>query len=199
MAATPGQITALLRRIEQGDAEAHNQLASLVRAQLKRIAANRLRRERPDHLYQTSDLVQEAYLRLFKMKDVQWEGHEHFFKMAAVQMRRILVEYARHAYRDNPINVPLADVPGLTISAAPNLLAVDGVLTELARIDRRRAEIVELKYFGGFKLEEIAALTGQSLATVKRRWTSAKAFIKHHFNVGRAGATTELVASSQAD
>jgi RNA polymerase sigma-70 factor, ECF subfamily len=199
MATTPGQITALLRRIEQGDAEAHNQLASLVRDQLKRIAANRLRRERPDHLYQTSDLVQEAYLRLFKMKDVRWEGHEHFFKMAAVQMRRILVEYARHAYRDNPINVPLAEVPGLTISAAPNLLAVDGVLTELARIDQRRAQIVELKYFGGFKLEEIAALTGQSLATVKRRWISAKAFIKHHFNVGRAVATTELVASSQAD
>jgi DNA invertase Pin-like site-specific DNA recombinase len=97
--ATTGEITALLRRIEQGDAAAHDQLAQLVRASLKRIAANRLRRERPAHLYQTSDLVHEAYIRLFKMKDAHWEGSEHFFKVAATQMRRILVEYARKEYR----------------------------------------------------------------------------------------------------
>ena len=178
MAPTPGQITALLRRVEQGDAEAHNQLASLVRAQLKRIAANRLRHERPDHLYQTSDLVQEAYVRLFKMKNVQWEGREHFFKMAAVQMRRILIEYARHAYRDNPVRVSLAEVPGLSFNAGRDLLRLDEILYDLEKIDPRRAEVVVLRYFGGYQLDEIARLTGLSLATVKRYWASAKAFIK---------------------
>ena len=102
--ATPGEITQLLQRIQQGDTEAQEQLAKLVRTSLKRIAANRLRRERPDHLYLTSDLVQEAYLRLFKMKDIQWQGHQHFFKVAAIQMRRILVEYARKEYQEEHVN-----------------------------------------------------------------------------------------------
>ncbi len=172
------EITDLLRRIEQGDALAHERLAGLVRVQLKRIAANRLRRERPDHLYQTSDLVQEAYLRLFKMKEVHWEGREHFFKVAALQMRRILVEYARHAYRDHPVNVPLDDVPGLQFGAWPELLRVNEILYDLEKIDPRRAEIVVLRYFGGYQIEEIARLTGLSAGTVKRYWATAKAFIK---------------------
>ena len=173
-----GEITELLRRIERGDSAAHEQLAALVRGALKRIAANRLRRERPDHLYQTSDLVQEAYLRLFKMKEVHWEGREHFFKLAALQMRRILVEYARRAYRDNPVYVSLDDVPGLAFSREPDLLKVNEALYELEKIDPRRAEIVVLRYFGGYQIDEIAQLTGTPLGTVKRYWATAKAFIK---------------------
>ncbi len=178
-----GEITALLRRIEQGDAEAQNELARLVRASLKRIAANRLRRERPDHLYQTSDLVQEAYLRLFKLKNIHWEGHEHFFKIAAMQMRRILVEYARREYRDNPVKISLDDVPGLTLNDHPGVLTVDEIMNDLARIDPRRAEIAELKYFGGFGIEEIARITGIPGSTVKKHWATAKAFIKHQLGV----------------
>lgn len=178
MSTTTGEITALLRRVEAGDAEAHERLAGLVRATLKRIAANRLRRERPNHLYQTSDLVQEAYLRLFKMKEVHWEGSEHFFKLAAVQMRRILIEYARHAYRDNPVAVPLDDVPGLAFSAWPELLKINEILYDLEKIDPKRAEIVVLRYFGGYQIDEIARLTGIPAGTVKRHWASAKAFIK---------------------
>jgi RNA polymerase sigma factor (TIGR02999 family) len=178
MAPPLGEITALLRRIEQGDAAAHEQLANLVRAQLKRIAANRLRHERPDHLYETSDLVQEAYLRLFKLKDIQWAGHAHFFRMAALQMRRILVEYARHHYRDNPVNLPLDDIPGLIFSREPDWLAVDEILYDLEKLDPARAELVVLRYFGGYQLGEIAQLTGLSYATVKRRWQAARALIK---------------------
>jgi len=186
MAATgSSEITELLRRIERGDAEAHDQLARVVRASLKRIAANRLRRERPGHLYQTSDLVHEAYVRLFKIKNVHWEGREHFFKIAAMQMRRILIEYARKEYRENPVKISLENALGLTINDNPNLLSVDEIMNDLARIDPRRAEIAELKYFGGFGIEEIAAITGIPGGTVKRHWATAKAFIKHQLNVKR--------------
>lgn len=195
MTTGPGEITILLHRIEQGDPEAHNLLAGLVRTSLKRIAANRLRRERPDHLYQTSDLVQEAYLRLFKIRNIEWEGHEHFFRIAAIQMRRILVEYARREYSENPIRVSLQDVPGLTLHADPSILRVNEIMQDLARIDPRRAEVAELKFFGGYKIEEIARITGISIATVKRHWASAKAFIKHQLNSStRATDSAELSA-----
>lgn len=188
---TPGEITELLRRIEQGDAVAHERLAQVVRAQLKRIAANHLRRERPDHFYQTSDLVQEAYLRLFRMQDMQWEGHGHFFRLAAIQMRRILIEYARHAYRHNPINVPLDDVPGLTFSRVPEMLAVDEILYDLEKIDPQRAEIVVLRYFGGYQLDEIARLLGLSYATVKRRWQAARGLIKLQLGLATSSANSQ--------
>jgi len=80
-----GEITELLRRIEQGDQNVYSRLARLVRGSLKRIAANRLRRERPEHFYQTSDLVQKAHMRLFRIRNIQWEGRQHFFKVAALQ------------------------------------------------------------------------------------------------------------------
>lgn len=176
------EITKLLRRIERGDAAAHDELAQIVRANLKRIAANRLRRERPGHLYQTSDLVHEAYIRIFKAENIHWEGREHFFKVAAMQMRRILVEYARREYRDNPIKISLQDLPGLTINNNPGVLTVAEIMNDLARIDPRRAEIAELKYFGGFGIEEIAAITGFSVSAVKRHWATAKAFIKHQLS-----------------
>jgi RNA polymerase sigma factor (TIGR02999 family) len=180
MAATEtNEITDLLRRIERGEMEAHDRLAQLVRTSLKRIAANRLRRERPGHLYQTSDLVQEAYLRLFKIRNIHWEGREHFFKVAAMQMRRILVEYARKEYRETPVKISLQDVPGLKLNDNPGVLTVDEILNDLARLDPRRAEIAELKYFGGFKIDEIAAIMGIPAGTVKRHWATAKAFIKH--------------------
>ncbi len=173
-----GKITELLYQIEQGNLAAHDELARLVRASLKRIAANRLRRERPDHLYQTSDLVQEAYLRLFRIKNIQWEGREHFFKVAAMQMRRILVDYARRERPEGQDNLALEDVPGLTLNADPSILEVNRMLDNLAQIDPRRALIVELRHFGGYKIEEIAEITRIPLGTVKRHWASAKAFFK---------------------
>jgi RNA polymerase sigma factor (TIGR02999 family) len=181
----PNEITGLLRRIERGDNEAHNRLAQLVRKNLKSIAANRLRRERPGHLYQTSDLVQEAYIRIFKIRNIHWEGREHFFKVAAMQMRRILVEYARKELRDGPLKVSLQDVPGLTLNDNPGVLTVDEIMNDLARIDPRRAEIAEMKYFGGFGIEEIARITGIPAGTVKRQWATAKAFIRHQLDNAR--------------
>ncbi len=198
MAATnTNEITDLLRRIERGEEEARDRLALLVRASLKRIAANRLRRERPGHLYQTSDLVQEAYLRLFKIKNIHWEGREHFFKVAAMQMRRILVEYARREYRDQPVKVSLQDVPGLTVNDSPGILTIDEIMNDLARIDPRRAQIAELKYFGGFGIEEIARITGIPGGTVKRHWATAKTFIKHQLGNPRKTADAANSAETQ--
>ena len=180
---TAEEITGLLRRIGEGDAEAHNQLAKLIRTNLKRIAANRLRNERPDHLYQTSDLVQEAYLRLFKIKHIHWENRQHFFKVAAMQMRRIMIEYARNEYREHPLKVSLQDLPGLRIN--PAILQINEAMLDLARIDPRRAEIAELKYFGGYKIEEIAAITGIPGGTVRRYWATARAFIRQQLGIAR--------------
>lgn len=179
----PNEITDLLRQIERGDIEAHNRLAQLVRTSLKRIAANRLRRERPGHLYQTSDLVQEAYIRIFKIRNIQWQGREHFFKVAAMQMRRILVEYARRQRPEDGGQIALEDVPGLMLNTDPGILRVNEILLDLTKIDGRRALIAELKFFGGYKIEEIVEITGIPLGTVKRHWAAAKAFIKLQLGV----------------
>ncbi len=173
-----GEITDLLHQIEQGNSQAYDRLARLVRGSLKRIAANRLRRERPEHFYQTSDLVQEAYLKLFRIRNIQWEGRQHFFKVAALQMRRILVEYARRQRPEDQANAAIEDIPGLTIQTDPSILKVNDILNDLTKIDERLALIVELRYFGGFKIEEISEITSIPVGTVKRHWATAKAFIK---------------------
>lgn len=183
------EITELLKQIENGNLAAHEQLARLVRASLKRIAANRLRRERPEHFYQTSDLVQEAYLRLFKIRNIQWEGREHFFKIAAMQMRRILVEYARRQRPEDQNNAAIEDIPGLTIQTDPSILKVNDILNDLAKIDEGLALIVELRYFGGFKIEEVAQITGIPFGTVKRHWAAAKAFIKLQLGITESSAS----------
>ncbi len=184
----PGEITELLRRIEQGDQDAYNRLARLVRGSLKRIAANRLRHERPEHFYQTSDLVQEAHLRLFRIRNIHWEGRQHFFKVAALQMRRILVEYVRRQRPEDQNNAALDDIPGLTIQTDPSILKVNDILNDLAKIDARLVLIVELRYFGGFKIEEISEITGIPVGSVKRYWATAKAFIKLQLGIAESPA-----------
>lgn len=178
-----GEITKLLHQIEQGNQDAYNQLVRLVRASLKRIAANRLRRERPEHFYQTSDLVQEAHLRLFRIKNIQWADRQHFFRVAALQMRRILVDYLRRQRPEDQDNMALDDIPGLNIQSDPSILKVNDILNDLAKIDARLALIVELRYFGGFKIEEISQITGIPVGSVKRYWSEAKAFIRFQLAV----------------
>lgn len=184
-----GEITDLLHRIEHGDQDAYNRLARLVRGNLKRIAANRLRRERPEHFYQTSDLVQEAHMRLFRIKNIQWEGRQHFFRVAALQMRRILVEYLRRQRPEDQDNMALDDIPGLNIQTDPSILKVNDILDDLAKIDSRLALIVELRFFGGFKIEEISEITGIPVGSVKRHWSSAKAFIKLQLGITESSAS----------
>lgn len=190
-----GEITDLLHRIEQGDQDAYNRLARLVRGSLRRIAANRLRRERPEHFYQTSDLVQEAHLRLFRIKNIQWADRKHFFRVAALQMRRILVEYLRRQRPEDQDNMALDDIPGLNIQTDPSILKVNEILDDLAKIDARLALIAELRFFGGFKIEEISEITGIPAGSVKRHWATAKAFIKLQLGIAESPASAHNAAT----
>jgi len=164
-----GEVTRLLHELRQGNRLAEDQLIPIIYNQLKKIAAGQLRRERPDHSLQPTALVHEAYLRLTKMQDVDWEGRSHFFRISATVMRRILVDHARaqRAWKR------VAGGGGSTI----DVLAVDEALTRLATFDERQATILELHFFTGQTFEEIALQLGVSTRTVKRDWTMARAWL----------------------
>ena len=155
-----------------------DRLVPLVYDELKVLAAAYLRSERPDHSLQTTGLVHEAYLKLVNAQRTTWESRAHFFGIAAQAMRRILVDHARRRRaRGGGGHVSLDDhLPGES-SSNEDLLAVDGALERLALLDRRQAQIVELRYFAGLTIEQTAETVGISPATVKREWTSAKAWL----------------------
>ena len=154
----------------------------LVYAELRAIARRHLARESPGHTLQSTALVHEAYFKLVDQRSVQWQNRSHFFGIAAQMMRRILVDHARRRHRakrggaaptlslDNAMAVtePEAEV---------DLLALDNVLTSLAAIDPRGARIVELRFFSGLTIDETAEVLGVSSATVKREWSTARAWL----------------------
>lgn len=185
MANSPTQaqeISLMLRAWSDGDTEALNKLLPLVYDELHRQAHRCLRHERAGHTLQTTDLIHEAYLKLAAQAEVEWENHAHFFALSAQLMRHILVDYARAKHRAKRGG----DVPRLSLSKAEpvaagrldvDLLALDEALTRLAAIDEQQARVVELRYFSGLDIEETAAALGISPATVKRDWTTAKAWL----------------------
>jgi RNA polymerase sigma factor (TIGR02999 family) len=159
-------------------------MASL-QGELRRLAASYLRRERAGHTLQPTALVNEAYLRLLPQQSLNWENRAHFFGIAAHMMRRVLVDYARRrraVKRAHGAGEPVslsgvpAPAPGLD---EVDVLALHEALDALAALDARQAEIVELRYFGGLTLEEIAEVLDTSVSTVKREWTTAKVWLKH--------------------
>jgi len=155
-----------------------DRLVPLVYDELKVLAAAYLRSERPDHSLQTTGLVHEAYLKLVNAQRSTWESRAHFFGIAAQAMRRILVDHARRRRaRGAGGHISLDDhLPGAS-SSNEDLLAVDEALERLALLDARQARIVELRYFAGLTIEQTAETVGISPATVKREWTSAKAWL----------------------
>lgn len=179
---SPPPITRLLREWQHGDTSAGADLVAAIYAELKRVAANRLRQERPDHTLQPTALVNEAWMRLAQVQ-ADWQNRSQFFAMAAVAMRRILVEHARRrdaAKRgDGAEKVALDDVLGGLQSPMPDdrLLALDEALTRLQQLDPRQARVVELRYFSGLSVEETAALLDISTGTVKREWSAARAWL----------------------
>ena len=180
---TPSPVTRLLRKWQQGDAAAGADLVAAIYADLKRLAASRLRQERQDHTLQPTALVHAAWLRLGEVH-AEWQSRAHFFAMAAVSMRRILVDHARHrnaAKRDlGAERVALDDVLDALPSPMPDdrLLALDEALTRLEALDARQARVVELRYFSGLSIDETAAVLGVSAGTVKRDWLMAKTWIR---------------------
>ena len=174
-------VSHLLRAWGKGDARAAEELVPLVYRELRRRAAAYLRRERHDHTLQPTALVHEAYLRLVGQERVTWQNRGHFFGMAAQMMRRILVDHARqHHAQKRPgagAKVTLDDNIGAAHPVDCKILLLDQALNELAAIDARQAEIVELRYFGGLAEEEVASLLSLSRATVTREWQSARTWL----------------------
>ena len=181
MRQTPPDITQLLVAWSGGDKAALNQLVPLVYEELRRQAANYLRRERPGHTLQTTALIHEAYLRLVDQKSVQWQNRAQFFGIAAQLMRRILVDHARTKHRakrgGSAVQVSLTDATVVAKDASLDLIEIDEALNRLAEIDEQQAKIVELRFFSGLNVEETAAALNISPATVKRDWSVAKAWL----------------------
>ena len=177
----PGEVTLLLKAWSQGDAQAAERLMPLVFEELQSLAASFLEKERLDHTLQPTALVHEAYLRLVAQKDRGWKNRGHFLAVAATMMRRILVDHARSHQSDKrgggAVRVPFEMLEDLAVEEPPDLLALDEALDGLAAFDPRKASIVELRFFVGLNLQEIAQAVGWSTATVTRHWLAARAWL----------------------
>jgi len=175
-------ITHLLKEWGEGDQQALDELTPLVYEELRQQAARYLRKERPNHSLQATALINEAFLRLIDVKDVQWQNRAHFFAIAANLMRRILVDHARRrdAEKRGGSQVCLTLDEGLAWANEPDvdLLAIDEALDRLALIDEQQARIVELRFFSGLTVDETATALGISPKTVKRDWSVARAWLK---------------------
>jgi RNA polymerase sigma-70 factor, ECF subfamily len=179
-------ITQLLLDWSSGDREALDQLFPLVERELHRLARSYMRREQPDHILQTTALVNEAYLRLIDQTKVEWKNRVHFFAVAAKIMRNILIDHARarlspkHGGGFTHIN--LDEASKFPDEESEGLLALDEALKRLAALDARKARVVELRYFVGLSIEETAEFLGVSTPTVSRDWDFAKAWLQRELH-----------------
>jgi RNA polymerase sigma factor (TIGR02999 family) len=176
----PGEITRILTGAEQGDEQALQRLIPIVYSELRRLAAYHMQKERPDHTLQATALVHEVYLRLTGSKKLDLRNRAHFFAVASNVMRNLLVDHARarkRAKRGGGGALPLDEALTLTMADSNEVLAIHDALDELTQVDARQSRIVEMKYFGGMSVEEIAAVLGISDRTVKREWQMAKAWL----------------------
>jgi len=178
---SPDHITTLLVAWRSGEESALAQLTPLVHRELRRLARSYLRGERDSHTLQTDALVNEAYVHLINLNQVEWRDRVHFFALAARLMRRILVDYARaRRYQKRgggaPL-VPLDAVPDVGSPVRTDLVALDDALATLAVVDARKAQIVELRFFGGLTTAEIGEALHVSEQTVLRDWRMAKMWL----------------------
>jgi len=178
---TSQQITHLLLAWGNGDEAALDQLMPLVYNELRKVAARHLRRQRPNHTLQTTDLVNEAYMRLIDSSQVRWQNRAHFFAVSAQLMRRILVDFARERQNlkrgGGAQQVSLDEGLVVVPERGADLLALDEALTRLAALNVRQAQVVELRYFGGLNEEETAEALKVSLRTVQRDWNLARLWL----------------------
>jgi RNA polymerase sigma-70 factor, ECF subfamily len=190
-AAEPPDLTQLLRRLRAGDEEAAAQVAAAAYGELRKLAARCLRRERPGHTLQPTALVNEAFLKLAANTRAEWRDRAQFYGVAARLMRRILVDYARKrgaSKRGGGHQVTLEENLVLQQEHIEDVLGVDEVLERLEALDPRQGRIVELRFFSGLTVEEIAEVLGISTPTVKREWSSAKAWLHRELSAMRKQA-----------
>jgi RNA polymerase sigma-70 factor, ECF subfamily len=192
-------VTILLAELTKGNEGAASRLIPLVYAELRRLAASYMRRERSDHTLQPTALVHEAYLKLVQQRSVDWQSRAHFFGIAAQVMRRILVDHARGHLREKrgggqrPVAMDEALV--FAPEQSDELLKLDQALERLTKLDPRQGKIVELRFFGGLTVEQTADLLGISPKTVKRDWSMAKAWLHGELKASHGNTTGQLGGS----
>jgi RNA polymerase sigma factor (TIGR02999 family) len=177
---SPKEITRLLAAWSDGDQSALDKLVPLVQSELHRLAHHYMGRERPGHTLQTSALVNEAYIRLIDWKNVRWQNRAHFFAVSAQLMRRILVDFARerrYLKRGGALQVSLSEAAAFAVDKEADLVALDEALVELSEMDRRKGQVVELRFFGGLSVKEVAEVLKVSEETVMRDWRLAKVWL----------------------
>jgi len=178
--AEPRTVTALLEDVRRGDRSALDQLLATAYTELHGIAERHMSRERADHTLQPTALVHEAFLRLVGGVTLPFEDRLHFFRAASQVMRRVLVDHARArnaAKRGSDLRVTLDDASGAVTNRSIDLLVLDDALTRLAAVEPRWAQVVELRFFAGLEVTEVADALGVSAPTVKRDWRFAKAWL----------------------
>jgi RNA polymerase sigma-70 factor (ECF subfamily) len=174
-------VTELLIELSNGDRKAVDLLLPVIYDELRKLAANYLRRERPDHTLQPTALVHEAYLRLVDQTRVNWQNRAHFFGVAAHIMRRLLVDHARKHNAEKRgqdfQKISLDENIDRATERSTELIALDDALQALAAFDEQKARVVELRYFGGLSIEETAGVMGVAPTTINRHWRFAKAWL----------------------
>jgi RNA polymerase sigma factor (TIGR02999 family) len=196
----PGEITQLLIQLREGKKETEEQIYALVYDELRRLARRQLRLEKPEHSFQPSDLVHNAYLKLIRQRTPNWQNRAHFLAIAARVMRRILMDHARAKRAGRGPGA----VPAVPIEAAKvyfyrdpdEFLAIDRALSRLAEEYPRQSKVVEMRFFGGLSEEEISEVLGITVRTVKRDWRYARAWLYTELSKGlhdAAGTPARLV------
>ena len=179
-------VSQILEAIDQGEGSAVESLLGLLYEELRALAASYLRREGREHTLQPTALVHEAFLKLVDQRRVNWRGRTHFLAVGAQAMRRVLVDHARskkrHKRGGGLKQIALPQEIALSPNREEDLLAVDEVLTKLAAVDARQARIVELRFFGGLTVQEIAEHLGVSKRTVESEWTMVRAWLRRELS-----------------
>jgi RNA polymerase sigma factor (TIGR02999 family) len=184
-----GEITRLLAQASNGNKSAFDELVPLVYDELHKIASSRLRIESDGHTLTPTALVHEAYLKLVEQDRAEWQSRAHFFAVAALAMRRILINHAKTRARQKrgggAVRLDLEAAEKLGETAVPfndeqadELIALNGALTQLKEFNEEGAQIIEYRFFGGLQFKEIAEVIGVSEVTVRRRWTAARAWLR---------------------
>src|SRR5215468_5332279 len=178
--APPGDVSEILRAWSNGDQDALDRLTPIVYEELRRLARRYMRREGAGHSLQSAALVNEAYIRLVDYKRMRWQNRAHFFAISSQLMRRILVDHARRRNQKRGAgfaHVSLDDVAIVGGETAIDFVALDDAMKALQRIDPRKVQVVEMKFFGGLSVAETAVVLRVSEVTVMRDWRSAKAWL----------------------
>ncbi len=182
-------ITALLTRLRHGDKKAEQPLIDAVYPELRKIAAARLRGERRDHSVQSSDLVNETYIKLAGLNNLDWQNRSHFFGVAARLMRQILTDHARARRaqkRGGSIRIETLDeATAIDKNGIVDILAIDEALDQLSRRDARAAKVVECRFFGGLSIDETAEAVGAAPRTVRRDWQFGRAWLRQRLSTSR--------------